>query len=215
MKLLTDLDTIVAIEIKKVERTSKGRIARATGIDFNTTPPCGIVRIYLHTGDHRELSLDIRCFYFFACLERHGNMSCISAATLVDGKFLNEDFDLYLQTIGPREKEIGLGTYGDGMNRNRPMYVFPNPLAIQGLDKRFTLIHSSNTLEKIDADICLTDVIIRIDKRGSRRIFYCYSLKEHSDLMRGVNRITFPKVSRKKETSPRGKFTINLKLLDY
>jgi len=53
-KCLTDLNTIVAIEIKKVERTSDGKIARATGIDFNTTPPCGTVRIYVQTYDRKD-----------------------------------------------------------------------------------------------------------------------------------------------------------------
>ena len=38
---------------------------------------------------------------------------------------LNQDFDLYLAIVGAREKQIGLGTYGDGVNRQRPMPLRP------------------------------------------------------------------------------------------
>ena len=41
-----DLNQIVGIEVKKIERTPQGAVARATGLDFNTTPPCGTIRVY-------------------------------------------------------------------------------------------------------------------------------------------------------------------------
>ena len=41
-----DLDSILAIEVKKLERTDAGGVARASGLDYNTTPPCGRVRVY-------------------------------------------------------------------------------------------------------------------------------------------------------------------------
>ena len=42
-----DLNQIVGIEVKKVERTPQGAVARATGLDFNTTPPCDDFNLYL------------------------------------------------------------------------------------------------------------------------------------------------------------------------
>ena len=44
--LRDDLSRIVAIEVKKLQRTSGGSVARSSGMDYNTTPPCGTVRVY-------------------------------------------------------------------------------------------------------------------------------------------------------------------------
>ncbi len=57
--LKSDTSCIVAIEVKKLERSATGQIARAMGMDYNTTPPCGTVRVY----DATDFSLDIRGFY--------------------------------------------------------------------------------------------------------------------------------------------------------
>jgi len=39
-------DDIVAIELKKVSRAKNGAISRSSSIDYNSTPPCGKVRVY-------------------------------------------------------------------------------------------------------------------------------------------------------------------------
>ena len=39
--LREDPKLIFALEVKKLERTESGQIARASGLDYNTTPPCG------------------------------------------------------------------------------------------------------------------------------------------------------------------------------
>src|SRR5579863_7847859 len=44
--LKEDTSSIIAIEVKKLERSASGQIARSTGLDYNTTPPCGTIRIY-------------------------------------------------------------------------------------------------------------------------------------------------------------------------
>src|SRR5215210_3325340 len=44
--LKSDLNRIAGVEVKKLERTASGGIARASGMDYNTTPPCGTVRVY-------------------------------------------------------------------------------------------------------------------------------------------------------------------------
>jgi len=61
--LTSNLTHIVAIEAKKLERTQSGTIARPSGMDYNTTPPCGTVRVY----DSGAAALDIRGFYLFVC----------------------------------------------------------------------------------------------------------------------------------------------------
>lgn len=63
--LRTDLSRIVGIEVKKLERSRSGQVARSTGMDYNTTPPCGTVRVY----DADNIALDIPGFYLFVCQE--------------------------------------------------------------------------------------------------------------------------------------------------
>ncbi len=86
--LRDDVSKIVAIEVKKLERGENGQIARASGLDYNTTPPCGTVRIY----DGDDQPLDIRGFYLFVCQEGKGDKVFLSALALVDGNILNDDF---------------------------------------------------------------------------------------------------------------------------
>jgi hypothetical protein len=92
--LTSNLTHIVAIEVKKLERTKSGTIARLSGMDYNTTPPCGTVRVY----DSRGSALDIRGFYLFACQEtvpRQLGKYQLSSLVLCDGNLLNEDFNYY------------------------------------------------------------------------------------------------------------------------
>lgn len=99
--LRDDLTRIVGIEIKKLERTKLGSVARRSGLDYNTTPPCGAIRVY----DANDDPLDIRGFYLFVCQEQEPgakNTYKLSALALCDGNVLNEDFDLYLSVTGSR-----------------------------------------------------------------------------------------------------------------
>jgi hypothetical protein len=117
--LASDLTRIAAIEVKKLERVAKGGIARAKGMDYNTTPPCGKIRIY----DQGNRSLDIRGFYLYVsqqAVEGEPGTYTLSALALCDGNLLNEDFDLYLSITGQRTKQIGLGTYANGARQKPP-----------------------------------------------------------------------------------------------
>ncbi len=42
----SDLVRIFGMEVKKLERGLKGRVARGSGMDYNSTPPCGTIRAY-------------------------------------------------------------------------------------------------------------------------------------------------------------------------
>jgi hypothetical protein len=66
----SDLTRIVGIEVRKLERTLLGRVARASGMDYNTTPPCGTVRVY----DQQGYAIDIRGCYLFVCQEPVGSL---------------------------------------------------------------------------------------------------------------------------------------------
>jgi hypothetical protein len=140
-----DIDGIVGIEVKKLERRAQGSVARSSGLDYNTTPPCGRVRVY----DAADKLVDLRGFYLFVCMERDAEdpkAFILTALCMVDGNALNEDFDLYLAITGARRKRIGLGTYRDGADRTRPMLIFGNPLGVREFDRVPTLIHPSPTI---------------------------------------------------------------------
>ena len=206
---------IVAIEVKKLERTQSGTIARSSGMDYNTTPPCGIVRVY----DSSGTALDIRGFYLFVCQETVSNQSGkyqLSAFVLCDGNLLNEDFDYYLSIVGERVKEIGLGTYGNGANRSRPMLIFSNPLGAPQLDHNVTLIHSRNDLERDASQLRQVGIIKRTIQQGGINAFYCYRLAD--DVPKDHRQFElldpFPLPVRTERTQPRGRFRLNLKPTD-
>ena len=168
-----DLSQIVGVEVKKLERTERGGVARSSGLDFNTTPPCGRIVVY----DVEGKPVEIRGFYLFVCLERAArswSRVIVSALALVDGNVLNEDFDLYLSIIGERTKRIGLGTYGDGADRARPMLIFGNPLGIAELDRAATLVHSNSKLADSSSGLVLAHLLRRSMKDGHHRVFSCY-----------------------------------------
>jgi hypothetical protein len=166
---LQDFSKIIAIEVKKLERSKNGRVARSTGLDYNSTPPCGIVRIY----DKQGTPLDVRALYLFVCLERLGkNKFILTALCLCDGNLLNENFELYLNIINRRQKGIGLGSYGDGANRNRPMLIFSNPLGASQFDRKSTLITMENMLP--DNRIGLVYNLHRKDITGILKSFFVY-----------------------------------------
>lgn len=198
---------IIGIEVKKLERGENGRIARSTGLDYNSTPPCGRIRIY--SNDDRAII--IKSFYLFACLEKTSDESnFVSAMTLCDGSILNDDFDLYTQITGAREKGINLGTYGDGANRNRPMLIFCNPLGSQLLDNKITLISEVDLLKEY-GNIGLVWDFSRKSTNGIDHIFHVYQDKR--DILTGYiptkveNPFPMPK-KRVKETQGRGHFRL-------
>ena len=205
--LRDDPQKIIAIEVKKLERQISGQVARSTGLDYNTTPPCGMVRVY----DGNERPLDIKSFYLFLCQEKTSqDQFNISSLVLCDGNILNADFDLYLQIIGQRQKGIGLGTYGDGVNRNRPMLIFSNPLGAAQLDHHVTLV-TSQKIENAPDDLQVVYEIGRTIPEGGTGIFYAY--RHVKDIPREweAERLVdpFPKpVKRQTATQARGKFRL-------
>ena len=177
MTLATDLRCIVRVEVKKLERPTGSTIAIALGLDYNTTPPCGTLRIY----DLHGAALDIRGFYLFVCQETvldDPSHYRLSALALCDGNLLNADFTYYLSIVGPRTKEVGLGTYSDGANRSRPMLIFANPLGASALDHCITLVHVADNLEQALPQLRYVGRIKRTAPQEGVREFHCYRLRQ-------------------------------------
>ena len=221
LQLGSDLTRIFGVEVKKLERTPGDGIARASGMDYNTTPPCGTVRVY----GADNLPLDIRGFYLFVCQEPvvelatllggqpGGGRYRLSALVLCDGNLLNSDFDLYLSIVGARTKAIGLGTFGDGANRNRPMLIFTNPLGIAELGCTVTLLHARENLHHEVPQLRFAGTISRTPKHAGLQTFHCYRL--NSDLPEPYTPFQlvdpFPVPVRSERTTPRGRFRINVR----
>lgn len=211
----SDLTIIGAIEVKKLERTEGGTIARASGMDYNTTPPCGTVRVYEQSG----LPLDIRGFYLFVCQEAVGGSTRryqLSALVLCDGNLLNADFQYYLSIVGERRKQIGLGTYKDGANRSRPMLIFANPLGVTELDRKVTLIHPADNLDRNFPQLRRVGLIRRTIPTGGQTEHHCYRLRrdvpgQHEDF---ELLDPFPLPDRDVRTQPRGRFRLDIRPAD-
>ncbi len=212
--LQDDLTRAVGIEIKKLERTKSDSVARRSGLDYNTTPPCGTIRVY----DASDNPLDIRGFYLFVCQEQEpgsDNIYRLSALALCDGNVLNEDFGLYLSAVGRREKEIGLGTYGNGVDRHRPMFIFANPLGIPQVDNTVTLVHPDPTLEEREISLRKAHRLIRTSK-DKERVFYCYRSAADIAPSHSVTDLKNPfptPSSRSTRTQSRGRFRLPIEPL--
>ena len=210
IQLEDNSNMIVGMEIKRVGRNKQGVIARSSSVDFNSTPPCGTILVY----DKNNEPLNIKGFYLFVCLEKDPKWShkmIISALSLVDGNLLNDDYDFYLSVIGERTKKIGLGSYGDGMNRSRPMLGFANPLGINGFNRNVTLVHSRDDLNIENDSLYRVNTILRTSSSGTVREFYGYRFKD--DVPEGwecrilVDPFEIPK-GRTTRTNQRGRFKV-------
>ena len=201
-------EMVIGIEVKKLERHN-GKIARLTGLDYNSTPPCGQVRVY----NVNDKEVFIKGFYLFACLEQDEDQyNYVSAMTLCDGSILNDDLNLYQEITGSRQKGINLGTYGDGANRNRPMLLFANPLSAEVLDNRISLI-SQLDLSNDNGNIDLAWEFVRRDSVGTKHVFHVYldrrDIPDDHETKTIVEPFQAPQ-RRVAETQGRGKFKLNI-----
>ena len=214
-ELATSERSVFGIEVKKLKRTGSGSIARASGLDYNTTPPSGFLQVY----DADISAIKIRGYYLFVCQETvkdQQHMHRLSALVFCDGNILNEDFEFYLAITGRRTKQIGLGSYGDGTNRVRPMLVFPNPLSATVLDHQSTLLHARDDLEQDCKELVKVGVIERsIPCQGGEGIrrYFCYRVRRTETREKGVFSVIDPFRSPKTsaQTTQRGRFVVPIK----
>jgi hypothetical protein len=204
----TELDSrrLIAIEVKKVNADASGRAARGTGLDYNTTPPCRMVKI---VAANRNL-LRVPAYYLFVVLLPAGEQQIMQTMALVAGEALNQDLVLYDEATGVREKRIGLGTFGDGLDRQRPMFVFANPLGWDWLTGHATLVHSRDDLASEQPIVRIRE-LHRTATDGSAHVFWCYRMDNGRRTVEAkvVDPFPTPK-TRTTATTPRGMFEIDL-----
>jgi hypothetical protein len=204
-----DLDqrAIVALEVKKLEFDPTGKAARGSGMDYNSTPPCEVVKVI---ADDKRSELLIPAYYLFVTLDILGEgVYQTSTLALVSGAALNRDVELYKRITGVRQKSIGLGSYGDGADRQRPMLIFANPLGWLWLTGAATLISEKDNLES-EQPIIRTRQLIRSVPNGADEIFHCYRLRHLANGIEPPARDPFPTPKRRTtETVARGRFVIS------
>jgi len=86
---------------------------------------------------------------------------------LMDGDFLNYDFDLHKEAKYANQSEYGHGPYAEGSVRHRRMYTYPNPLnwKLGFFHLRHILVVKQHDVAALAAPTATcTDLIIRSDK---------------------------------------------------
>ncbi len=159
--------TIVGLEVKKLIQKANGSDSRGMTIDYNSCLPCGSTMIKIGAE-----TIIIPCFYLFALLDSAS--SNIVTLIMLDGDFLNYDFELHKASKYSNFTEYNHGPYGEGSVRHRKMYTYPNPLnsKISDFHLRQILIAKKNDLEKIKQDKGISEAVIRTDKFGNAFHYY-------------------------------------------
>ncbi len=159
--------TIVGLEIKKLIQKTNGSDSRGLTIDYNSCLPCGSTLIKI-----RAETIVIPCFYLFALLDNESKN--IVTLILLDGDFLNYDFELHKESKYSNFTEYNHGPYGEGSVRHRKMYTYPNPLnsKLSEFHLRQILIAKKTDLEKIKSTDFVSEQIIRVDKFGNSFFYY-------------------------------------------
>ncbi|MCW5211331.1 hypothetical protein VU04_00260 [Desulfobulbus sp. TB] len=151
-------NTIVGLEVKKLIQQKNGNDPRGLTLDYNSCVPCG--KALIKVGKD---TVEIPCFYLFALLSP--DSSSIVTSILIDGDFLNYDFELHKHAKYANQSEYKHGPYGEGSVRHRRMYTYPNPLnyKLSFFHLRHLLVIKKHDLPDISQNIASTDLIIRDD----------------------------------------------------
>lgn len=115
---------IVGLEIKKLIQNDKGKDPRGMTIDYNSCLPCG--KAMVRVGGETNI---VPCYYLFALLSPESDR--IVTLVILDGDFINYDFELHKEAKYSNFTEYNHGPYGEGSVRHRKMYTYPNPLNSQ------------------------------------------------------------------------------------
>lgn len=164
---------IIGIEVKKLIQKPNGKDPRGMTIDYNSCLPCG--KAFVKVGEETRI---VPCFYLFALL--NPSSSRIVSLIILDGDFINYDFELYKEAKYANTSEYNHGPYGEGSVRHRRMYTYPNPLnsKLSSFYLRLVLVLKKQDLERITTPNKVTEQIIRTDKYGNS--FYYWVLDEVS-----------------------------------
>ena len=153
-------NSLLGLEVKKLIQKEDGKDPRGLTIDYNSCLPCG--KALVKVGEN---TVEVPCFYFFALLSP--DSSSMVTTILMDGDFLNYDFELHKDAKYANQSEYDHGPYGEGSVRHRRMYTYPNPLnyKLSFFHLRHILIVKQHELASFATRWApCTDLIIRDDK---------------------------------------------------
>lgn len=128
-------------------------------MDYNSSLPCGSTMVKI--GDDTVI---VPCYYLFALLNTENTH--IVSLIIMDGDFINYDFELHKESKYANYTEYRHGPYGEGSVRHRRMYTYPNPLnyKIKEFYHRFIFIGKKADVatlvekERISKQIIRTDI---------------------------------------------------------
>lgn len=159
---------VVGLEIKKLICQQNGRDPRGMTIDYNSCLPCGSTLVKIG-----EETIVVPCFYLFALLSSDSRK--IVSSIILDGDFLNYDFNLHKESKYSNYIEYNHGPYGEGSVRHRKMYTYPNPLnsKIEAFFLRHIIVAKKAEFDRLTDDKCkFTEQIVREDKFGNAFYYY-------------------------------------------
>lgn len=153
---------IVGLEIKKLIQQKNGKDPRGMTLDYNSCLPCGKTMVKVG-GD----TVIVPCYYLFALMSPDNHV--MQTMILLDGDFINYDFELHKEAKYSNITEYEHGPYGEGSVRHRKMYTYPNPLnaQIESFHLRQILIVKKNALEGRKEVSKAREQIVRTDKYGN------------------------------------------------
>lgn len=171
--ILSSGDQAEGLEVKSLENQrgdnrDPSRVPCRSDVDFNSCVPCGLIKLK---------DKKLRCYYAFVLYESDPisdlHVSGIALA-LVDGNFLNRDFDLAAGHLNISKG--GFGSYGDAFIRTRKMYRFPNPLTIPQFRYKNVFVTESTFPSPGKFGLKPLDPVEKIDKAGRSYRFNVYTL---------------------------------------
>lgn len=153
-------NTLLGLEVKKLIQKADGKDPRGLTLDYNSCLPCGkaLVKVGKNT-------VEVPCFYLFALLSP--DSKAMVTTLLMDGDFLNYDFELHKDAKYANQSEYHHGPYAEGSVRHRRMYTYPNPLnyKLGFFHLRHLLVVKKHDLSSFSAQqVPCTDLIVRDDK---------------------------------------------------
>ena len=164
---------VVGLEIKKLIQNNKGKDPRGMTLDYNSCLPCGKAMVKV-AGD----TIIVPCYYLFALLSPMSDR--IITLIILDGDFINYDFELHKEAKYSNYTEYSHGPYGEGSVRHRKMYTYPNPLnsQLEMFHLHQLLVVKKSSLEMRPEAQNVKEQIIRTDKYSNS--FY-YSLVDETN----------------------------------
>ena len=172
----------IGLEIKKLIQNDRGRDPRGMTLDYNSCLPCGKTLVKVG-GD----TIIIPCYYLFALLSPESDR--ILTLIILDGDFINYDFDLHKEAKYSNYTEYEHGPYGEGSVRHRKMYTYPNPLnsKLKMFHLHQILVIKKSFLAMRSEAKSVKEEIVRVDKYGNS--FY-YSLIDETDSRTKLRKLT-------------------------